>query len=91
MFFRLKDRRDTVEDVVAAADRDDEDYFRRFRGVSFAEPLSVQPPAELEPGFFGGRADLTDPGRYAYLCFIPDTDSGKPHYQLGMVGTLDVK
>lgn len=91
VFFRLKDRRDTVEDVAAAADRNDEDYFRRFRGVSFAGPLDVQEPAELEPGFFAGRADLTDAGRYAYICFIPQIGTGTPHYQLGMVGTLDVK
>lgn len=94
VLFKLDDKKDTVDDVIAAADAatgPDDPYFSDFRGVSFAEPLGVQPPERVGPGFFVGRADLTDAGRYAYLCFIPDPQTGKPHYQLGMVGTLDVK
>lgn len=31
------------------------------------------------------------PGNYAYLCFVPDPASGKPHVALGMVGALTVE
>ncbi len=94
VFFKLQDDKDTVEDVVAAANAavsEDDPYFSDFRGVSYTGPDSVQTTQKLEPGFFFGRADLTDKGRYAYLCVIPQVGTGIPHYQLGMVGTLDVK
>jgi plastocyanin len=90
VFFKVDDGT-KVRDVVAAANREDEPFFNDFRGVSFAEPLSVQRTEEFEPGFTVGRADLGDEGRYAYICFIPDVRTGKPHYQLGMVGLLDVE
>jgi len=31
------------------------------------------------------------PGRYALICFVPDSASGKPHAALGMIGELEVK
>ena len=31
------------------------------------------------------------PGEYAFLCFVPDAATGKPHFQLGMIGALSVK
>jgi plastocyanin len=89
-FFKVDDGT-KVRDVVAAADSGDEPFFSDFRGVSFAEPLSVQRTEEFEPGFTVGRAELGNEGRYAYICFIPDVKTGKPHYQLGMVGVLDVE
>lgn len=30
------------------------------------------------------------PGRYVYLCFVPDQASGREHYQMGMVRALTV-
>lgn len=30
-------------------------------------------------------------GNYAFICFVPDTATGKPHAQLGMVGGFTVK
>ena len=30
------------------------------------------------------------PGRYVYLCFVPDAASGREHYQMGMVRALTV-
>ncbi|MFL5651353.1 MAG: hypothetical protein ACJ777_08720 [Chloroflexota bacterium] len=30
-------------------------------------------------------------GNYAFLCFIPDPATGKPHFQLGMIGPLNVQ
>lgn len=80
----------TRADVVAAADNLDEAFFSDFRGGSFAEPLAVQRPEDFGD-FFAGRADLSDPGRYVYLCFIPDSETGRPHYQLGMLDFVDVK
>lgn len=91
VLFKLDDRNDTVKDVIDAAEDEDEAYFEDFRGVSFAGPLDVQRPEQVEPDFVLGRADLSEPGRYAYLCFIPQVGTGTPHYKLGMVGTLDVK
>lgn len=35
-------------------------------------------------------ADLTA-GRYAFLCFLPDTATGKPHATLGMMSEFDVQ
>ena len=35
--------------------------------------------------------DLTKPGKYAYICDIPDEKTGKPHYALGMKGEITVK
>lgn len=90
VFFKVDDGT-KVGDVVDAADSGDEPFFGDFRGVSFAEPLGVQRTEEFEPGFTIGRADFGDEGRYAYICFIPDIKTGKPHYQLGMVGLLDVE
>ncbi len=92
VFFKVDDGT-KVRDVVAAADRGDEPFFSDFRGVSFAEPLSVQRTEAFEEfeGFVVGRADLNDAGRYAYICFVTDVRTDKPHYQLGMVGVLDVE
>ena len=36
------------------------------------------------------EADL-QPGNYAFLCFVPDAATGKPHFQLGMIGAITVK
>ena len=30
-------------------------------------------------------------GEYAFICFVPDPATGKPHFQLGMIGALSVK
>jgi plastocyanin len=90
VFFKVNDNA-RLRQVVAAANRENEAFFNDFRGVSFAEPLSVQRTEEFEEGFVVGRADLNDVGRYAYICFIPEAGTGRPHYQLGMVGLLDVE
>lgn len=29
-------------------------------------------------------------GEYAFICFVPDVATGKPHAALGMVGALSV-
>jgi hypothetical protein len=40
------------------------------------------------PNYF--KADLT-PGKYALLCFLPDSKDGKPHFAHGMIRELEVK
>ncbi len=97
VFFKLQpgEEDSTKEDVVAAADAGDEAFFEGFRGVSFAEPLSEQGTEEIQDGeetFTVGRADLSEPGRYVYICFIPNAE-GVPHYKLddGMLGFINVK
>lgn len=37
-----------------------------------------------------GEFDLT-PGQYAFICFVPDLASGKPHVELGMFAPFTVK
>lgn len=93
VLFRLGrgDRNATVEEVVEAADTEDESFFRDFRGFSVAEPRSVQEPRHSEEFGSLGQADLSDPGRYLYICFI--TTDGVPHYKLdpGMLGFINVR
>ena len=36
------------------------------------------------------EADL-QPGNYAFLCFVPDAATGKPHFVLGMISAITVK
>ncbi len=78
VFFKVEDDAKTG-DVVAAADNEDFGFFGDFRGVSFAEPLDIQRTEEIEEGeetVVVGRADLSDEGRYAYICFVPDEKTG---------------
>lgn len=85
-----KSRREVVA-AINADNPDDPGFLYDFRGVSFAGPLDVQRPEEIEPGFFAGRLDMSDPGRYVYLCFVTDPETNRPHYQLGMLDFVDVK
>jgi hypothetical protein len=31
------------------------------------------------------------PGNYAFICFVPDAATGKPHAELGMMRALTVQ
>ena len=45
----------------------------------------------LSPGESGVRpGDDLEPGTYAILCSIRDTESGKNHYEIGMAATFEV-
>ena len=65
--------------------------------AAFAPGGDGQPPAlpmggvgVIPPGASQSfPVDLT-PGRYAWLCFFPDTASGKAHAELGMMAEFDV-
>jgi plastocyanin len=37
------------------------------------------------------EVDASTPGNYAFLCFIPDPNTGKPHFQLGMIAGVTVQ
>ena len=73
----------------------DSDTFLEF----FAEPAGP-PPFTSSGGFQAvsvgagsGYVDLTqlDPGRYAFVCFIPDAiDDGAPHFTKGMIAEFEV-
>ncbi|MEO6628187.1 MAG: hypothetical protein ABIP03_06405 [Aquihabitans sp.] len=53
-------------------------------GGSFGGALFA-PPGQRD------RGDYTlTPGRTLYFCDIPDDESGSPHFDLGMVGFIDV-
>jgi plastocyanin len=62
------------------------------------EPASGPPPFTGAGGVAGISAGTTvsmdldlQPGNYAYVCFVPDTATGKPHAALGMIGELTVQ
>jgi plastocyanin len=62
------------------------------------EPPSGPPPwtssggiAGIAPGTTAAMEVDVDAGDYAFICFIPDPASGKPHAALGMVGGLTVR
>ncbi len=47
--------------------------------------------AATNPGDSGGATmTFTSPGVYTYQCILVDPESGKPHTELGMIGTFDV-
>jgi plastocyanin len=47
---------------------------------------------EAKPGASGYSPVNLTPGKYAYMCFFPEggKKNGKPHFLLGMEGTLTV-
>ena len=47
---------------------------------------------QAEPGASGYAPINLTPGKYAYMCFFPEggKKNGKPHYKLGMEGTVTV-
>ena len=56
------------------------------------------PPATGAGGVAGIAPNATvsmdldlQPGNYAYVCFVPDAATGKPHAALGMIGELTVQ
>lgn len=49
-----------------------------FAGAAYAPPLARD-----------SQSLTLEPGRMAYLCFIPEPD-GTPHYELGMIGLVQV-
>ncbi len=65
---------------------------------SSTEPPTGAPPftsaggvAGIKPGDTVNMDVDLQPGKYAYLCFVPDPASGAPHAALGMVGALTVE
>lgn len=62
------------------------------------EPPAGPPPFTSAGGIAGvapgasATLDVDLPaGNYAYICFVPDPATGKPHAALGMIGALTVK
>jgi hypothetical protein len=45
----------------------------------------------IAPGGHNEFAVDLAPGRYAFLCFLPDAKDGKPHVLHGMAREIDVK
>lgn len=84
-YYRLNDGV-TYEDFVAAVIKDDSMIPQlargggagHMRGLSGGE-TGVRPGDELEPG------------NYAVMCSIRDPETGKNHYELGMIAQLTVK
>lgn len=66
--------------------------------LNATEPPSGPPPFTSAGGVAGIAPGETvtmdvdlEPGDYAFICFVPDPASGKPHAALGMVGPLTVE
>ena len=58
----------------------------------FGDPSSFTTTAVLD----GGLAQttplkFTKPGKYVLFCPLSDRDGGKPHFEQGLVTTVDVK
>jgi uncharacterized cupredoxin-like copper-binding protein len=69
-----------------------------FSMATASAPPSGPPPFEssggiaaLSPDHDGTMTVDLVPGEYAFVCFVPDPASGKPHIQLGMIGALTVE
>ena len=66
--------------------------------AKWAMAMKGPPPGALEGGVAAIApgdtayfpADIT-PGKYAFICFVPDTKDGKPHMAHGMVQDFEVK
>lgn len=63
-----------------------------------SEPPSGPPPWTSAGGIAAIATDTSatmeidvEPGEYAFICFVPDPASGRPHAALGMVGGLTVE
>jgi uncharacterized cupredoxin-like copper-binding protein len=64
-------------------------WLEKMEGPPPGKPLGGI--AGIDPGvsqYF--RADFT-PGNYALICFLPDTNDGKPHFVHGMIQQIVVK
>ncbi len=68
------------------------------RSMVSASPAPSGPPPWTDVGGVTGVApgttvnmDVDLPaGNYAFICFVPDPATGKPHFELGMIGALTV-
>ena len=47
--------------------------------------------AWIDPGSHGYFTANLEPGRYAFICFVPDEATGRMHFMLGMVYEFEVK
>jgi plastocyanin len=64
-----------------------------------ASPAPSGPPPATGAGGVAGISPGTtvsmdldlQPGNYAFVCFVPDAATGKPHAALGMIGALTVQ
>ena len=69
--------------------------------AALADPEAPPPPEFEALGGTGAAAgeegpplEFTEPltaGRYVMLCFVPDEETGQPHYQLGMISEFTVE
>ena len=70
-----------------------------IRSMVTASPAPSGPPPWTDVGGVTGVApgttvnmDVDLPaGNYAFICFVPDPATGKPHFELGMIGALTVQ
>ncbi len=70
-----------------------------IRSMVTASPAPSGPPPWTDVGGVTGVApgttvnmDVDLPaGNYAFICFVPDQATGKPHFELGMIGALTIQ
>ena len=75
----------TYESFVAKATKDDTQVPQLASGGRDGVSRGGNPGASAE------HEDELEPGTYAVICFIRDVDSGKSHFELGMVAELKVE
>lgn len=84
-YYRLNDGV-TYEDFVAAVIKDDSMIPQLARGGGWGH---MRPLSSGDSGVRPG--DELEPGNYAVMCSIRDPETGKNHYELGMIAQLTVK
>ena len=78
VMFKLAEDAPALDELIQLPEKKAEGFFEGPPSTAFAKPGKSQEGAfttELVPG-----------GRYAYVCFVQDKKTKKPHAFLGMVG-----
>jgi hypothetical protein len=92
------DNRGPQPHEIAVYRINDGSTFEDVQAFFFEEGASPGPPpftssggvAPLAPGF-AATVDLDlEAGSYAFVCFLPDVDTGQPHFTLGMLQEVTV-
>jgi plastocyanin len=79
----LKDNAPSLDELLKMSEKESEKFFASPPETTFAKP------GQTEEGAI--TTELTSGGRYAYVCFVQDPKTKKPHAFLGMNGEFTVE
>lgn len=83
--FPLEEGHPPVEELARMGEKEVEKYATGpLTGAGLKKPVM---PGKAETF----TVDTTDAASFAYICFIEDPKTKKPHLQLGMVGLLEIE